>query len=77
MDIYKVYVATKTKLGKVTKSEGLIVNAKDIDDAIDKTQKQAKEWYGYKGKVHICSMFIRNAQKQYDKIELKLIPPNE
>lgn len=68
MNLYKIYVATKKKDGTILKSEAITAKAEDKGKAIEAVIKQAKAWYGYKGKVHICSVFIRNEQKQYDKI---------
>lgn len=68
MNLYKIYVATKKKDGTVLKSEAITTKAEDKEEAIDAVIKQAKDRYGYKGKVHICSVFIRNEQKKYDKI---------
>ena len=68
MELYKIYVATKNKDGTVLKSEAITTKAENKDAAIENVISQAKNWYGYKGKVHICSVFIRNEQKQYEKI---------
>lgn len=68
MNLYKIYVATKKKDGTVVKSEGITTKAETKEKAIESVISQAKNWYGYKGKVHICSVFIRNEQKQYDKL---------
>lgn len=68
MNLYKIYVATKKKDGTVLKSEAIITKANDKDAAIESVIKQAKGYYGYKGKVNICSVFLRNENKQYEKI---------
>jgi hypothetical protein len=67
-EVYKIYVATKKKDGTVVKSEAIIAKAENKDKAIEAVIKQAKAWYGYKGKVHICSVYIRDEQKKYYKL---------
>lgn len=68
MQIYKVYVANRKKDGTITKSEAITIKAEDEKKAISSAISRAKNRYGYKGKVHICSVFIRNEQKKYEKI---------
>lgn len=68
MQIYKIYVATKKKDGTITKSEAITIKAEDKDKAISSAISQAKSWYGYRGKVHICSVYVRNEQRRYDEI---------
>lgn len=68
MNIYKIYIATKKKDGTIIKSEGVVEKSTDKEKAIESAIKVAKESYGYKGKIHICSVFIRNDNKQFIKI---------
>ena len=68
MENYKVYVATKRKDGTIVKGEAISVKAESKDAAIESAIKWAKNMYGYKGKVHIGSVFIRNENKLYDKV---------
>jgi hypothetical protein len=69
MNLYKIYVATKKKDGTVTKSESIATRAEDQEKAIASVISQAKVWYGYKGKVHICSVWIKDDKKQWNKLE--------
>lgn len=64
MELYKIYVATKKKDGTVVKSDFFIAKADNKDDAIKKAIGTAKA-HGYRGKIYVCSVFIRNEQKQY------------
>lgn len=70
MELFRVYVATKKKSGTVTKSDSILVKAVDKIEAIQKATKEAKELYGFKGKVHIGSVFIKNSLNpiKYEKI---------
>lgn len=67
MDIYKIYVATKKRDGSVVKSECITIKSEDKESAIDKAISRAK-FYGYKGKVHICSVHLHNEDGKYVKI---------
>jgi hypothetical protein len=67
MDIYKVYVMTKKKDGTITRSDSIIVKEESKDDAIPAAIKYAKN-YGFKGKVHVGSVYKRNENKLYDKV---------
>jgi len=67
MNLYKIYVSTKKKDGTVLKSECILSKAETKDEAIERSILLAKS-YGYKGKVHIGSVFMRDNQNQYQKI---------
>lgn len=69
-DLFKIYVATKKKDGTVIKSEAIVTRQNNIEQAIESVISTAKELYGYKGKVHICSAYKRNDKKQYEKITI-------
>lgn len=66
--IFKVYVFTQRK-GITNKGEGITVSAIDRASAEKSAIAQAKTWYGYRGKVHIASVWQRDGNKQYIKLD--------
>lgn len=69
MDLFKVYVATKKKNSTVVKSESITYKSKDKEGAIEGVIKLAKGLYGYKGKVHIGSVFLRTDDKKWISVK--------
>lgn len=67
-NLYKIYVATKKKDGTVLKSDAFLTTADSKDIAIENIIRDAKYLYGFKGKVRIQLVLIRNEQKKYVKI---------
>jgi hypothetical protein len=66
-DLYKIYISTKKKDGTVTKRESITTRAETQNEAINRVISQAKTYYGFKGKVHVDSVFIYNTKmKQYE-----------
>lgn len=61
MPVFKIYVSTKKKDGTITKSDNILVTADDKDAAIQSAIKEAKGYYGFKGKVHIGSCWIKTS----------------
>lgn len=66
-NIYAIYVATKRKDGSIVKSECITTKAQTQTDAMDIAISRAK-FYGYKGKVHICSIYQMDETKNYIKL---------
>lgn len=70
MNLYKIYVKTKKKDGTITKSEAITTRSDNVQSAIESVIKQAKNWYGYKGKIHVGSIFKREiSSKTYSRID--------
>lgn len=65
-DLYKVYVSTKRKDGTVIKSESITHRAEDKKMAISEVVNIAKNRYGYKGKIYIGHVLIRNKDGKYE-----------
>ncbi len=66
-DLYKVYVTSRKKDGTVTKSDKFLVREESKEDAIERAIKYAKD-FGFKGKVHVGSIFKRDQNKIYQPI---------
>jgi hypothetical protein len=68
METYSIYVTNRKKDGTVTKSDSFINTADNLDTAIEMVTRTAK-LYGFRGKVHIGSIFKRNhSQKKWEKV---------
>ena len=68
-DLYKIYISTKKKDGTVLKSDNITTNAENKEGAIESVIRAAKGYYGYKGKVHIGSVFIRDSNKKWQPVQ--------
>jgi len=69
MSLYRIYVAQKKKDGTVVKSEPISTAGDTKEHAIERAVSAAKKWYGYRGKVHICSVWIRVSMGRSPKYE--------
>lgn len=68
MDVYKIYASTRTKDGKIIKSDHFITKSGNKDEAIADAIKAAK-LYGFRGKVHIHNVYKRGENKVYTLID--------
>ena len=64
MNVYKVLVANKRKDGSTLKSDVMLEREKSPERAIEMAKLHARALYGFKGKVHILSVYVKSGPEK-------------